>query len=176
MIDPDFARTERPSGGEMLLGYDIAAVGAPARLVEQAELFLGHLLLVAAVAVHGPDIVATAPVRGKGDALAVGRKARLHFPGQAFGNPGRGPAGYRHGVNIAEQREGDALAVRADVDIDPAALVDIDRDLLDRRTGWRVDIPFGFFRLVLGEGRARKENRSKDRSKTIFHDIPRNRN
>ena len=152
VIDPDFARAERPSSGEMFLGHDIAAVGAPAGLVEQTELFLGHLLLVAAVAVHDPDIVAAGPVRGKGDALAVRREARLHFPSQTFGDPGRGAAGYRHRIDIAEQGKGDALAVRTDVNVDPAPLVDADRHLLDRRTGWRVDIPFAFFGLVLGIG------------------------
>jgi len=152
MVDPDFPRAQRTLGGEMFLGHDIAAVGAPARLVEQAEFFLGHLLLVAAVAVHDPDIVTAAPVGGEGDAVAVGREARLDFPGQTLGDPDRRPAGDRHGVDIAEQGKGDAVAVRADVDVDPAALVDVDRNLLDRRAGWRVDIPFAFFGLVLGKG------------------------
>lgn len=87
MVKPDFARSQRPRCGEMLFRDDIAAIWAPAGLVEQTDFFLGDLSFVTAVAVHDPDIVATAAIRGKGNALAVRRKPRLHIPRQPFGDP-----------------------------------------------------------------------------------------
>jgi hypothetical protein len=62
VIEPDLARAERASGCEMLLGDDEAAVRAPARLVEEAEILFGHLALVGPVGVHDPDVVAARPV------------------------------------------------------------------------------------------------------------------
>ena len=137
----------------MLLGDDEAPVGAPRRLVEEAEVLLGDLALVAAVGVHQPDIVAAAAVGGEGDAAAVGREARMNFPRQTLGDARRGAALDRHGVDVAQQGEGDAAAVGADVDIHPAAFVDVDRDLANARAERAIDVPLG--RLGLGRGGGR---------------------
>src|SRR3546814_4523377 len=75
MVHPHLAGAERATGGEMLLGDEELAVGRPARLIEQAEILLRDLALVAAVAVHQPDIVAARAVGDEGDALAVDRKS-----------------------------------------------------------------------------------------------------
>src|SRR3546814_2731565 len=48
MVHPHLAGAERATGGEMLLGDEELAVGRPARLIEQAEILLRTLALVAA--------------------------------------------------------------------------------------------------------------------------------
>src|SRR3546814_18046767 len=77
MVHPHLAGAERATGGEMLLSDEELAVGRPARMIEQAEILLRDLALVAAVAVHQPDIVAARAVGDEGDALAAGREAGL---------------------------------------------------------------------------------------------------
>ena len=125
----------------MLLRRDIAPVRAPGRLVEEAEILLRDAPFVGAVGVHHPDIVGTVPVRGEGDPAAVWREARLDFPGETFGDP-RGPAARnRHGVDIAEKREGECAAVGRDIDIDPGAFVGADRNLPDGGTARVGDVP-----------------------------------
>ncbi len=143
VVEPDFAGARAAPGGEVLLGDDEAAVGRPVGLVQQAEAFLGQLLPVRAIGIHQPDIVAPAAIRGESDAAAIGRPARLHFPGEPLGNPGRGPAGNRHGVDIAEHGEGQHPPVGRDIDIHPRALIGADRDLLDIEAGRVGDVPFG---------------------------------
>ena len=157
MVKPDFAGTQRTARGEMLLGGDEAAIGAPAWLIEQAEILFAHLPFVGTVAVHDPDIVAAAPVGGKGNARSIGGKARLGFEGQAFGNAGRRAAGDGHGVDVTQQIERDGPAIGADVKVHPRTFVGIDRNLAEGQAGGRRDIPFG--RLVFG-GSSRGGGRS----------------
>ena len=83
VIEPHFARAQRARRGEMLARDEVIAVGRPVGLVEQAEVLLGDLPRVPAIAVHRPDIVAAAAIGGEGDLAAVGRIARLHFPRMA---------------------------------------------------------------------------------------------
>ena len=103
MVDPDLARPSRARGGEVLLCRNVASIRAPRRLIEQTKALLRHLTLVGTIYVHNPDIVAAAPVRGKGDPRPIGRKTRLHFPSEPLGNARRSTARNRHRVNIAEQ-------------------------------------------------------------------------
>ena len=176
MIEPQLAGAERAPGGEMLARDDILAIGAPARVVEQAEAFLGQLALVRSVGVHDPDIVPSAAIRGKGDAAAIGREARMLFIGQPLGDPGRRAAADRHGVDVAEQVEDDAAAIRADIQVHPGALVDLDRDGagVHRR---RIDVPGGGLvrRSLLRKRRHGDGERRKSDGKTqCFHDdVPR---
>src|SRR5690606_41844089 len=116
----------------MFLGNDVTTIRTPAWLVEQAELFFGHLLFVAAIPVHDPDIIPAAAIRRKGDTITIGGESRLDFPGQPFGNTGRVAAGKRHGGNIAQQSNGDAAASGGDIDIDPATLLGDERHLVNR--------------------------------------------
>ena len=125
MVEPDLAGAERALRGEMLARGDILAVRAPGRRVQQAEGLPGDRARARSVGVHHPDIVAAAAVRGEGDQPPVGREARLHVEGEARGDPRRRPARDRHGVDVAEQVEGDRPPVRADVDVHPGALVDV---------------------------------------------------
>ena len=145
----------------MLLGDDELAVGRPARLVEQAEIFLRDLLLVAAIAVHQPDIVAARAVGDEGDTLAVGRETRLMLIGESFGDPRRRAALDRHGVDVAEQVERDRAAVGRDIDIHPATLVDRELDLACCEARRGVDVPFVGFRVGGGRrgGRALRPDR-----------------
>ena len=62
VVHPDLAGPEGSAGREVLLGDDVLAVRAPARLVHQPEALVGQLALVAPVPVHDPDVVAAAPV------------------------------------------------------------------------------------------------------------------
>ena len=142
----------------MLLGGDEAAIGAPAWLIEQAEILFAHLPLVGTIAVHDPDIVAAAPVGGKGNARSIGGEARLGFEGQSFGDAGRRAAGDGHGVDVTQQIERDGPAIRADFKVHPRTLVGVDRDLADGQAGGRRDIPFG--RLVFGGSRRSRRNPS----------------
>ena len=163
MVHPHLAGPERAAGGEMLLRDDELAVGAPTRLIEQAELLLAELALVAAVAVHQPDIVAAAAIGNEGDAFAIGRKARLMLIGEAFRDPRRRAALDRHRVNVAEQVESDRAPVGRDVDVHPASFVDRDRHLVRRHARRGVDVPF--FRLGIG-GRGFGPSLRPDRSRT----------
>ena len=149
VVDPDLAGAERALGGEMLLGDDVFAVGAPARLVEKAEILLRHLTLVVAIDVHDPNVVPPSPIRGEGDAAAVGRKARLHFPRQPLGDAARRAAGDGHGVDVAEQGEDQRAAVGRDVEVHPGALGGADRHLAQRGVKRGVDVPLG---ILLGRG------------------------
>src|SRR6185369_2285194 len=176
VVEPDLSGPQRTPGREVLLGRDEAAVSAPGRLIEQAEVLLGHLALVGPVEVHHPDVVAAAAVGGEGDALSVRREARLHFPGQALGDPCRRPARDRHGVDVAQKVEGDRLPVRADVDVHPGAFVDVDRRLAHGDPGRRVDVPFGLGRgrrrRNLGLGLSRAENGDENRCEPECHEAP----
>src|SRR3546814_18792192 len=89
-----------------------------------AEIFLRDLALVAAVAVHQPDIVAARAVGDEGDALAVGREARLVLIGEPLGDSRRRPALDGHGVDVADQVALDRAAAGRDLDVHPAAPVD----------------------------------------------------
>ena len=150
VIEPDLARTRRPFGGEMLLRRDVAPVRAPGRLVEEAEILQRNAPFVRPVRIHHPDIVRAVPVRGEGDPAAIGREARLDFPGQPFGDPGGRAARNRHGVDIAEKREGERAPIGRDIDIDPGAFVGADRDLADGGTARVGDVPFLFARAGRG--------------------------
>ena len=73
--------------------------------------------------------------------LAVGRVARLHVPRHAGSERARFAAVDRQLVDVAQQIERDALAVRADVDAHPRAGAHVERNLaaLARRRG---HVPF----------------------------------
>ena len=188
VVEPHLAGAQRTAGREVLLGHDELAVRAPAGLVEQAEVLLGHLPLVAAVQVHHPDVVATAAIRREGDALSVGRETGLLVIGQAFGDAGRRPARDRHGVDVAQQIEGDQLAVPRDIDVHPGAVVDRDGDLARGDTRRRIDVPLlglvrlgGIGRLTrrrrrgwrgLRHGRSRHQQKGGQRRKPTIHSIP----
>ena len=103
----------------MLFGGNETAIGAPAWLIEQTEILFAQLPFVRTVAVHDPDIVATAAIGGKGNAVSVGRKTRLRFKGQAFGYAGGRAARDWNSVNIAEQIERNRLAIGADIEVHP---------------------------------------------------------
>src|SRR3546814_17503130 len=92
----------------MLLGDEELAIGRPARLVEEAEIFLRDLALIAAVAVHQPAIVAARAVGDERDAPAVAREARLMLKGETLGDSRRRPALDRHDVDVAQQEIGRA--------------------------------------------------------------------
>ena len=139
----------------MLLGDDVAAVRAPRRLVEQAEVLLRHLALVAAIDVHDPDVVAAAAVGREGDPPSVRRKARLVLVRQAIRDPGRRATGNRHGVDVAEQVERDRAPILRHVDVHPAALIGRDPDLARGHAGRGGDVPL----LRLGGGTGRRSSR-----------------
>ena len=172
MVEPDLAGAERALRREMLARGDILAVAAPGRRVEQAESLVGDLARAAAVDVHHPDIVAAAAVRGEGDEPAIGREARLHVEGEARGDPGRMPAGDRHGVDVAEQVEGDRPPVRADVDVHPGAFVHVELDLAQGRARRRVDVPGrGIVRRPRGRGeRAGGDEQKRKRGEAAEHE------
>ena len=147
VVEPYLAGAERALRGEMLFRHDIIAIGRPARLVEQAELFLGQLALVRPVGIHDPDIVAATAIAGERDARPVGREARLHFPGQPLGDPGWRTARDRHRVAVAQQRESQAAPVGRDVDIHPRAFVGTDWNLPDIRPARCAYVPLFLFRF-----------------------------
>ncbi len=144
VVEPHLAGAEGALGGEVLAGDDVLAVGRPGRAVEQAERLLGDRARVRAVAVDEPDVVAAPLVAGEGDRLAVRAVAGLHLPGDVMGERPRLAAGDRDRVEIAQQVEGDLLAVRADVEVQPGPLGDVDRHL-GRRSGRLVDVPLLLF-------------------------------
>src|SRR3546814_14523521 len=122
MVHPHLAGAERATGGEMLLGDEELAIGRPARLVEEAEIFLRDLALIAAVAVHQPDIVAARAVGDERDAPAVAREARLMLKGETLSDARRRPALDRHDVDVAQQVERERAATRSDGRVHPASL------------------------------------------------------
>ena len=171
IVEPDLAGTQRALGGEMLARRDEAAVRAPGRIVQEGEGLGGDGAGTGAVDVHHPDIVAAATVRGEGELAAVGREARLHVEGEAGSDPGRPAAGDRHGVEVAEQVEGDRPPVRADVDVHPGAFGNIDRNLAQALAGRSVDVPFRLLAAAaLGENGGGGEQK-RERGKAMDHDV-----
>ena len=150
MVHPDLARTEGAPGGEVLLGHDVLAIRAPACLVEQAEALIGELALVAAVAVHDPDVVAAAAVGREGDPPAIGGETRLGFVRQAFGDPRRRTPADRHCVDVAQQVEDQGPPVGADIQVHPGAFLDRNRHLAHLHSRRCGDVPFGRILGVLG--------------------------
>ena len=174
VVQPHLAGAERARGREMLFRDDEAAVGTPAWLIEQAEVFFSQLALVAAIHVHQPDIVAATAIRHEGDALAVGREARLLFISQTIGDACRRAAHDRHGIDVAEQIECQHFSVARDIDVHPAALADRDRHLPRRHAGGRVDVPFRGLgwcrgRSGLRRKRARQHQRGDHRRYIVAH-------
>ena len=141
VIEPDFSGPGAALGGEMLLGDDVTSVGGPAGLVQQAEVFLGHLQLVRAVGVHQPDIVATGAVGNESDAAAIGRESGLDLPGKTFSDAGRRTARYGHRVNVAKHRECERPPVGRHVDIHPRPFIGVDGDFAQGGTARCGDIP-----------------------------------
>jgi hypothetical protein len=170
VIEPDLARAEGALGGEVLAGDEVLGVGRPVRLVEQAEGFLRHLLRLGAVAIHDPDVVAAGAVTRERDPLSVRRVARLHVPGDA-GGQGLGIASrHRNRVDVAEEVEGDLVAVRTDIERKPRALGHINRDVV-LRAGRVVDIPllvFFFLGGAFGGDRIRRRGRVRRRRRVFL--------
>ena len=71
----------------MFFGDDKAPIRAPARLIEQAEVFLGQLTLIRAVNIHDPDSVTAPAIRHKSDALTIGSKAMWGHAGRGIDIP-----------------------------------------------------------------------------------------
>ena len=152
MVEPDLARAQRAARGEVLARGDELPVGTPRRIVEQAEIFLGHGRGVRAVPLHDPDVVSAAPVAGERDRLSVGAVARLHVPGESAGQ-GRGlTAADGHDIDVAQQIEDDLPAVGTHVEVHPGAGRGVD-DRLVVVPGRIVDVPLVlFFPALLGLG------------------------
>ncbi|MEZ5367499.1 MAG: hypothetical protein R2748_35430 [Bryobacterales bacterium] len=129
-------------------------VRRPVRRGDEPECFFRHLTLVGPVCIHDPKIVAAAAIGGEGDLFPVRRKTRLHVEGEAFRDTPRRAARDRHRIDVAEKVECDHPPVRADIDIHPRALVDVDLDLAHVSARRRRDVPFLFvFGVVREYGR-----------------------
>src|SRR5690606_4796987 len=152
VVQPQFARAQRAGRGEVLAADQVLAVRGPVGAVEQAEVLRRHLHQVAAVGLHAPAVVAAAAVGGEGDLAATGREARLDGPGPAGADAPGLAAADRQQVDVAQQGEGDALAVRAEVQVQPGALVGAEADAAGAGMGL-LDIPGRG--LVGGGGRER---------------------
>ena len=162
VIHPDLTGSGGALSGEMLPGGDEAAVGAPGRVVEERERLLGDLPLARAVRVHDPDIVAASSIRSEGDLPTVRREARLHLERQAARDPGRPAAGDRHGIDVAEQIEGDRPPVGADIDVHPCPFGRVDRDRAGLQCRRRGHVPLLLVVLRLSErGRGHEDERKR---------------
>jgi len=167
VVHPHLARAQRARRGEVLAADDELAVRRPVGLGQQAEGLIGHLSGVRTVAIHDPQVVAAAPIRGEGDGAAVRRIFGLHVPGDARGDGAGLAAGDRHDIDVAQKVEDDLAAVRADVQRHPGALGDVDGRIM--RRAWRVlDIPFRLFRRR-GRGRCRIADRRVLRERREGH-------
>ncbi len=94
----------------------------------------------------------------------------MHFPRHPLGDPRRRAARDRQGVDVAEQRKGDALAIGADIDVDPGAFIGVDLRLFQRRALRCVDVPFGLFGgLVLRVSLTEHEKRGEDAGDRLTH-------
>ena len=163
VVEPHFAGTERPGRSEMLAGDDIASIRRPIGLVQQAEGLLCDLARAGSVGSDGPDIVATAAIRSKGDLLAIRRIAWLHVPAMPGRNGTRLAAFDRDNIKVAEEVERDLASVGRHVERHPGAAISVDRNVTARAVTC-VDVPlvvlfaFGPRRgrdslgLVLGQG------------------------
>jgi len=99
------------------------------------------LLLVAAIGIHHPDVVAAATIGRERNAPAVGREAGLMLIGEPIGDPRRCAACDRHRVDIAQQIKRDQPPVRRRVDVHPAAFIDCDPYLAGAHAAWRIHVP-----------------------------------
>ncbi len=174
VVQPQLARAERTFGGVVLASDQVLAIGRPGRIVEQAEILVAHLRRAAAVAADAPQVIAAAAVGGVGEPLPVGREARLHVPGRARGQAPGVAAFDRQEVDVAEQREGDGLAVAAYVQVEPGALVDREAHGLGGPVRG-VDVPLRrIFPVGLvrrnsgqGEGKAQRKRKRSARHRSI---------
>ncbi|MNQ54653.1 hypothetical protein D3C85_687240 [compost metagenome] len=154
VVHPHLARAQRARRGEVLAADDELAVRRPVGLGQQAEGLVRHLSGVRPVAIHDPQVVAAAPVRGEGDGAAVRRELGLHVPGHARGDGAGLAAADRHHIDVAQQVEDDFAAVRADVQRHPGALGDVDGRVM-RRARRILNVPLGLVRRRGGGGRRR---------------------
>ncbi len=166
VVHPQLARAQRAAGSEMFTSDQVLAVRRPVRVVEQAEIFLADRGGAAAVGFHAPEVVAAAAVGGEGDLLAVGREARLHVPGRAAAQAPGLAAACRQQIQVAEHREHDLLAVRAQVQVQPGAFVGA--ELHAFALGMRaVDVPLR--RGVGGAGAGAQGEGEGERDRTERH-------
>ena len=161
VIHPDFAGAERALLDEVPPRVDVFAVGRPGRAVDEPALFARHLPRVPALGVNRPDIPQAVTIAADGDAPAVGTEARLHVEGGTARQPRRGRcagAVDRHRVDVAEQIEDDALAVRAHVYVHPRPFRRVERQLRGRAE-LGCDVPAFLRRGLRGEPRRHRDNR-----------------
>ena len=151
VVHPHLAGPERAARGEMLSTHDKLAVRRPVGLVQQTEALVADLGRVRPVAVHHPDVVAAAAVRGEGDLTAVRRIFGLHVPGDAAGDDPGLAARDRHHIDVAQQVEDDFTSVGTDVQRHPGAFGDVQRNIA-RRSGRSLDVPFGLVLIVRRHG------------------------
>jgi hypothetical protein len=152
VVEPNLSGTQRPARSEVLARGDELAIGAPRRIVEQAEILRADFPGIRTVPFHNPDVVAATPVAREGDPLAVRAEARLHVPRETVGQRARRAALDRHDEDVSQQVEDDLLAVGADVQVHPGAFGGVDLHLvgITRRV---LDLPlllFLFGRLLIG--------------------------
>uniref|UniRef100_A0A0N4Z8I7 LigA n=1 Tax=Parastrongyloides trichosuri TaxID=131310 RepID=A0A0N4Z8I7_PARTI len=167
VVHPHLARAQRARRGEVLAADDELAVRRPVGLGQQAEGLVRHLFGVGAVAIHDPQVVAAAPVRGEGDGAAVRRIFGLHVPGHARGDGAGLAAADGHDIDVAQQVENDLAAVRADVQRHPGALGDVDGGVV-RRARRVLDVPLRLVRRGRG-GRRRIAGRCVLRERREGH-------
>ena len=134
----------------MFSGDDILAIRRKDRIVHDAVLFLGDLLWVATLRADDPDVVGPTPVRGDSDAFAIGAIGRLDIPCRSTCEPVCLPAGYGHGINIAQEIKYDRFAIGRYVEAHPGAFI---RIKFQFRGGTMAGGNIPLFFLVLGRRR-----------------------
>src|SRR5262245_57647726 len=121
--------------GQALSPDDVLSVRRPGRRGDWGFLLAAHRTGVLSGQVADPQVLEPAAVAREGDPVAIGAEARLHVVGGPAGDPLRLAAADRQEVEVAQQREDDALAVGVDVEVQPGALVGAERDRLGRAFG-----------------------------------------
>ncbi len=117
----------QPAAEASLRDDEVLAVGRPLRRFDPVRASGGDLRRIGAVGRHHVEVLAPVPVGLVGDPRSVGREARLRVEAHAGRHLGRVSALDRHREQVAEEVEDDGAPVGADVDGDPAALGEVDR-------------------------------------------------
>ena len=164
VVEPELAGAQRALRREVLAAHQVLAVGRPGAVVEQAEIFLADLHRAAAVGLHAPEVVAAAAVGGERDFLAVRREPRLDVPRRAAGDAPRAAAAGGQRVQVAQHREDDRLAVRAQVEVEPGAFIGAEAHRLALGVSG-IHVPLGFRGACGGRADAEsKANRERQRA------------
>jgi hypothetical protein len=137
---PQLDDADRRSVGDALAADDVLAVRRPRGRAHGDFLLLRERSRAAPVERAGPEVLDARAVARERDLGSVRAEARLYIVSRTARDPLRFAAFDGKQIQIAQQREDDALPVGVHVEVKPGAGIGVERDRA-RRPDRRVDAP-----------------------------------